>query len=140
MAIERTLVIIKPDAVMMGYTDQIRQRYLDAGLNIQAEFDVQLLEPEASLLYAEHSGRPYFAGLVLAMTSGDVIALILEGESAVSKVRELNGATKPSEAKPGTIRHDFPSAGGPFNVVHASDSVENVAREIAIMEVAKMFG
>ncbi len=131
--IEQTVAILKPDAVVKVIVAQIKQRYLDIGLRIVRERTLRMTLSQAFDLYQEHMGKFFFEGLVLTMTSGSIVALLLEGEGAVDLVRKLNGATDPAKAEPGTIRHDFPSAGGPFNIVHGSDSSEAVAREIAII-------
>ena len=130
--IEQTLAIIKPDGVLKGVAQKIRQRYPEAGLRLIKE-KVTLLEiTVAKKLYREHHGKVFFEGLVLSMVSGPIVAILLEGEDAIKKVRALHGATDPAKAEPGTIRHDFRSAGGPFNTVHASDSPEAAAREIKL--------
>jgi nucleoside-diphosphate kinase len=85
------------------------------------------------VFYREHVDKHYFAGLILAMSDHPCVAVVLEGENAISRVRELNGATNPQQAQPGTIRRDFMSAGGPFNTVHGSDSKESAEREIALV-------
>ncbi|MEA1929265.1 MAG: nucleoside-diphosphate kinase [Patescibacteria group bacterium] len=131
--VERTLAIIKPDGVMMKVAQQIKGRYTDAGLTIVRARSQIMQWPQAAELYRDHARKFFFTGAVLAMISGPSIALLLEGENAVSVVRKLNGATVPSEAEPGTIRYDFRSAGGPFNTVHASDSPEAAAREIQLI-------
>ena len=131
--VEQTLALIKPDGVMMEAVEEIKQRYLDAGLTIVREKPQVMEEFRVRDFYREHDGKFFFAGLVLSMISGPSVALLLEGENAVKVVRSLNGATDPSKAEPGTIRHDFRSAGGPFNTVHGSDSLEAVAREVEII-------
>lgn len=133
MPIEKTLVIIKPDGVRKKTIRAIFERYTTAGLKIVSFRRGRMSEEMAEAFYAEHRGRPFFDGLVLAMTSGQCIYLTLEGDNAVARVRDVNGATNPKEAKPGTIRHDFPSAGGPFNMVHGSDSLASATREIALV-------
>lgn len=127
---ERTLAIIKPDAVEMGVANQIITRYREAGLEVLSFTKIQLDTETASQLYAEHRGRHYFVGTLLAMTSGPCVILILEGVDAIQRVRELNGPTR--DAPTGTIRGDFKSAGGPFNTVHGSDGPEAAEREITI--------
>jgi nucleoside-diphosphate kinase len=131
--VESTLVLIKPDGVMMGSADAIVQRYQAAGLEIVRRKDLFLRHHQIKAFYAQHEGRFYFPGLVLAMISGPVLALVLKGENAIARVRELNGHTDPGQAAPGTIRRDFRSAGGPFNTVHGSDSVESAHREMEII-------
>jgi len=131
--LQRTLVLIKPDAVYNLWIDEIKQRYRDAGLKILSEYCRQMARDDAAEFYAEHRGKFFFGGLLLAISSGPLVALIISGDDAVERVRKLNGATNPDKAEPGTIRHDFKSAGGPFNTVHGSDSVEAAEREIALM-------
>jgi len=130
---QRTLVVIKPDGVEMGFVDDIIYRYLDVGLKLRGRKRLRLTKEQAEEFYKEHAGRPFFAGLVLAMTSGPVEALVFDGKDAVEVVRKLNGATDPREAESGTIRHDYRSAGGPFNTVHGSDSLEAALREIKLI-------
>ena len=133
---ERTLVIIKPDAVMKGVVEKIKERYVAQGLRIVEDRHTKLTESQARNLYKTHEGRPFFEGLILSMISGPSVALIIEGEDAVQTVRFMNGATDPAKAEPGTIRHDFRSAGGPFNTVHGSDSQISAEMEIrAVMSV-----
>ncbi len=129
MAIERTLVIIKPDAVQMGFITEIEAEYSAVGLSIIQRQIKTFTRDEAGEFYQTHRGKFYFTGLILAMSSGPSISLILEGENAIKVVRILNGATNPAEAVPGTIRYKYRSAGGPFNTVHGSDSMEEFERE-----------
>jgi nucleoside-diphosphate kinase len=129
MSIERTVVIIKPDAVAKSQVDAIRARYIKAGLEIEHTIQTKLHRVHAEELYSQHKGKHFFAGLVLAMSSGGIMALLVRGEDAVEKVRALNGPTDPRQAAEGTIRRDFMSAGGPFNTVHGSDSQEEAYRE-----------
>jgi len=131
--IQRTLALIKPDGVRKGAFGAIKDRYQNAGLKIIVERVGFLSEDVVVNLYQEHCGKFYFDALVLAMISGPVVALLLEGEDAVAVVRKLNGATDPAKAEPGTIRHDFRSGGGPFNTVHSSDSPESATREIEVV-------
>lgn len=130
MPIERTLVIVKPDAVLQGREKEILERYAQAGLVVLEYFYVNLPPEQAQTFYAEHKDRPFFAGLTISMSHWDCVIALVEGENAIAKVRELNGPTK--DAPTGTIRGDFPSAGGPFNVVHASDGPESAKREIGL--------
>lgn len=130
MAIERTLSIIKPDAVAKNVIGQIYSRFEDNGLKIIAAKMKHLSRAEAEGFYAVHKERPFFADLVAFMTSGPVVVQVLEGENAVVKNRELMGATNPKEAAPGTIRADFASSID-ANAVHGSDSLVNAATEIA---------
>ena len=127
---ERTLSIIKPDAVAKNVVGKILSRFEDAGLKIAATRKIQLSQADAEAFYAVHSERPFFADLVKFMISGPVVVSVLEGENAMAKNRELMGATNPKEAAPGTIRADFAESID-ANAVHGSDSLENAAIEIA---------
>ena len=118
---------------MKGVEQAIVEHYRNAGLRVARRFMFKFRHIEAENFYNEHRGRFYFEGLVLAMTSGQCVAVFLEGENAIELVRRLNGATDPAKAEPGTIRHDFRSAGGPFNTVHASDSMEAYHKEALIV-------
>ncbi len=129
MAVERTLSIIKPDAVGKNVIGQIYSRFEQAGLSIVAAKMVQLSDTTAGGFYAEHKERGFFADLVGFMTSAPVMVQVLEGEDAVAKNRELMGATNPQEAAAGTIRADFAQSID-ANAVHGSDSAESAAREI----------
>ena len=130
MALERTLSIIKPDAVAKNVIGQIYTRFENAGLKIVAAKMAQLTKAEAEGFYAVHKERPFFNDLVKFMISGPVMIQALEGEGAVLKNRELMGATNPKEAAAGTIRADFAESID-ANAVHGSDSAENAAIEIA---------
>jgi nucleoside-diphosphate kinase len=130
MAVERTLSIIKPDAVAKNVIGKIYTRFEDAGLKIVASRLAQLSQAEAEGFYAVHKERPFFADLVKFMISGPVVIQVLEGENAVLAHRDLMGATDPKKAAPGTIRADFAESID-ANAVHGSDSVENAANEIA---------
>ncbi|HSH97706.1 MAG: nucleoside-diphosphate kinase [Methylophilaceae bacterium] len=130
MAVERTLSIIKPDAVAKNVIGKIYTRFEDAGLKIIASKLVQLSQADAEGFYAVHKARPFFADLVKFMISGPVVIQVLEGENAVLKHRDLMGATNPKEAAAGTIRADFAESID-ANAVHGSDSAENAANEIA---------
>ena len=130
MAVERTLSIIKPDAVAKNVIGQIYSRFENNGLKIVAAKMKRLTREEAEGFYAVHKERPFFADLVKFMTSGPVMIQVLEGENAVAKNRELMGATNPKEAAPGTIRADFASSID-ANAVHGSDSLANAAIEVA---------
>lgn len=130
MAVERTISIIKPDAVGKNVIGKIYTRFEDAGLKIVAAKMKHLSQSEAEGFYAVHKERPFFADLVKFMTSGPVMIQVLEGENAVVKNRELMGATNPKEAAAGTIRADFAESID-ANAVHGSDSLENAAIEIA---------
>ncbi len=129
MAIERTLSIIKPDAVAKNVIGKIYTRFEDAGLKIVAARMAHLTQAEAEGFYAVHKERPFFKDLVSFMISGPVMIQALEGENAVAKNRELMGATNPKDAAPGTIRADFAQSID-ANAVHGSDSLENAAIEI----------
>ncbi len=130
MAIERTLSIIKPDAVAKNVIGKIYSRFESNGLKIIAAKMKHLTREEAEGFYAVHKERPFFADLVAFMTSGPVMIQVLEGENAVAKNRELMGTTNPKEAAPGTIRADFASSID-ANAVHGSDSLANAAIEVA---------
>ena len=130
MAVERTLSIIKPDAVAKNVIGQIYSRFESNGLKIVAAKMKHLSREEAEGFDAVHKERPFFAELVKFMTSGPVMVQVLEGENAVAKNRELMGATNPKEAAPGTIRADFASSID-ANAVHGSDSLANAAIEVA---------
>ncbi|WP_456403008.1 nucleoside-diphosphate kinase [Hydrogenimonas sp.] len=127
---ERTLSIIKPDAVKKNVIGKIIDRFESNGLRVAAMKKVQLSEQDAGEFYAVHKERPFFGELVEFMTSGPVVVMVLEGENAVAKNRELMGATNPKEAAPGTIRADFAESID-ANAVHGSDSLENARIEIA---------
>jgi len=130
MAVERTLSIIKPDAVAKNVIGQIYSRFEAAGLRIVAAKMVRLSREQAEGFYAEHKGRPFFPALVDFMTSGPVTVQVLEGENAVALNRELMGATNPQNAAAGTIRADFADSID-ANAVHGSDSAASAAREVA---------
>lgn len=126
---EKTLVLIKPDAFSKHHVGDIIKRYEEEGLRIVAMKEVRMDEHLASLHYEEHIGRPYYGDLVGFMTSGPIVAMVLEGEDAIAHVRKLNGKTNPKDAEEGTIRKLYAANGG-RNAVHASDSQESAAREI----------
>ncbi len=130
MSIERTLSIIKPDAVAKNVVGQILSRFESAGLHIVACKMQQLSQEQAEGFYAEHSERPFFKDLVAFMTSGPVSVQVLEGENAIMTNRDLMGATNPKEAAAGTIRADFAESID-ANAAHGSDSADSAAREIA---------
>lgn len=130
MTVERTLSIIKPDAVAKNVIGEIIARFEQAGLTIAAAKMLHLSQEQAEGFYAEHKERPFFPALVEFMTSGPVVVQALEGEGAVLKNRELMGATNPQEAEAGTIRSDFAQSID-ANAVHGSDSLESATREIA---------
>ena len=127
---EQTLSIIKPDAVKKNVIGKIITRFEDNGLRIAAAKKVQLSKCEAKEFYAVHKDRPFYNDLVEFMISGPVVVMVLEGDNAVAKNRELMGATNPKEAAPGTIRADFADSID-ANAVHGSDSKESAAIEIA---------
>ena len=131
MAVERTLVLIKPDAVRRGLAGEILRRFEQRGLTIE---EARLLTVDRSLAeehYAEHTEKPFFGELVEFITSGPTMALVLEGEGAIATVRTTMGATNPADAGPGTIRGDL-ALSMPDNLVHGSDSPESAAREIGL--------
>ncbi|MCX4192716.1 nucleoside-diphosphate kinase [Methylophaga sp. OBS1] len=130
MAIERTLSIIKPDAVAKNVIGEIYTRFEKAGLQVVAAKMMHLSQEQAEGFYAEHKERPFFGALVSFMTSGPVMVQVLEGDNAVLTNRDLMGATNPADAAAGTIRADFAQSIDE-NAVHGSDSVESAAREVA---------
>ena len=130
MAVERTLSIIKPDAVAKNVIGQIYSRFEGAGLKIVASRMAQLSRAHAEGFYAVHKARPFFKDLVDFMISGPVVIQVLEGENAIQKNRDLMGATDPKKADKGTIRGDFADSID-ANAAHGSDSAENAAVEIA---------
>ena len=130
MAVERTLSIIKPDAVAKNVIGRINSRFEQAGLKIVAARMMWLSRQQAEGFYAVHRERPFFKDLVGFMTSGPVLIQVLEGENAINKNRELMGATDPKKAAKGTIRADFAQSID-ANAVHGSDSPQNAANEIA---------
>ncbi|MSN96454.1 nucleoside-diphosphate kinase [Campylobacter sp. FMV-PI01] len=127
---QQTLSIIKPDAVKKGVVGKIIDRFESNGLRIAATKKLWLSKCEASKFYAVHKDRPFFNDLVEFMTSGPVVVMVLEGENAVVKNRELMGATDPKQAEKGTIRADFADSID-ANAIHGSDSIENANIEIA---------
>ncbi len=133
---EQTLSIIKPDAVAKSVVGKILSRFEDAGLRIAATKKIQLSRADAEAFYAVHAERPFFGELVDFMISGPVVVTVLEGEDAMTKNRDLMGATNPKEAQAGTIRADFAESID-ANAVHGSDSVENAAIEIAFFFAQK---
>jgi nucleoside-diphosphate kinase len=130
MAVERSLSIVKPDAVERNLIGAIYQRFEQGGLRIVASKMLRLRTEDAEGFYAEHSARPFFRDLVTYMTSGPVVVQVLEGEDAVATNRRLMGATDPKKADAGTIRADF-AVSIDANSVHGSDSPASAAREIA---------
>jgi nucleoside-diphosphate kinase len=130
MAVERTLSIIKPDAVAKNVIGQIYSRFEQAGLKVIAAQMMQLSRAQAEGFYAVHAQRPFFKDLVDFMISGPVMVQVLQGENAIAKNRELMGATDPKKADPGTIRADFADSID-ANAVHGSDGADTAAQEIA---------
>ena len=130
MTLERTLSIIKPDAVAKNVIGEIYNRFEKARLNIVGAKMLYLSEHTAGEFYAVHKSRPFYQDLVKFMTSGPVMVQVLEGKNAVAQYRELMGATDPKKAAPGTIRADF-ADNIDANAVHGSDSIENAKHEVA---------
>jgi nucleoside-diphosphate kinase len=128
---ERTFAMVKPDGVQRGLVGEIVRRFEARGLKVVGLKLMHVPRSKAEEHYAEHKGKPFYPGLVDYITSGPVVALCLEGKNAVAVVRTVNGATKPWDALPGTIRGDFALDIG-RNVVHGSDSVDAAKRELAI--------
>ena len=131
MAAERTLVLIKPDAMRRGLAGEILRRFEQRGLELREARLVQVDDALAKEHYAEHAEKPFFGELVEFITSGPTLALVVEGEGAIATVRTTVGATNPADAGPGTIRGDL-ALSMPDNLVHGSDSPESAAREIAL--------
>lgn len=130
MATERTLSIIKPDATRRNLTGRINAKFEGAGLRIVAQKRLHLTKGQAEAFYAVHKERPFFGGLVAFMTSGPVVAQVLEGDDAVAKNRAIMGATDPKKADAGTIRAEF-AEDIEANSVHGSDAADTAAQEIA---------
>ena len=131
MAAERTLVLIKPDAIRRSLAGEIMTRFEDRGLQLRAARLVTVDRSLAEEHYAEHTEKPFFGELVDFITSGPTLALVLEGEGAITVVRTTMGATNPADAAPGTIRGDL-SLSMPDNLVHGSDSPDSAKREIEL--------
>jgi nucleoside-diphosphate kinase len=131
MAVERTLVLVKPDAVGRGLAGEIVGRFERRGLQLRAAKLLQVDRPLAEEHYAEHSEKPFFGELVEFITSAPTLALVVQGEAAIRVVRTTMGATNPTESAPGTIRGDLALA-MPDNLVHGSDSPESAQREIGL--------
>lgn len=129
MALERTLSIIKPDAVAKGHVEEICKRLEDAGLSITEKKSIHLDDALAEGFYIEHKGKPFFEDLIKFMTSGPIQVQVLEGDNAIINYREVMGSTNPKEAEPGTLRADFAESID-ANAVHGSDSPESAKREI----------
>lgn len=128
---ERTLVLIKPDGVQRGLTGEIIKRLENRGLKLVAAKFLLVSEELAKKHYAVHEGKPFYTGLIKYITSSPLMAMVWEGPQAVAAVRQTMGATRPTEAAPGSIRHDYALEVG-RNLTHASDSVENAQIEISI--------
>jgi nucleoside-diphosphate kinase len=129
MALERTLSIVKPDGVARNLVGEVYRRFEQAGLRIVAARMLQLSTAQAEVFYAVHRERPFYRDLVQYMSSGPVIAQVLEGDNAIARNRDIMGATDPKQAAPGTIRADLAQS-IEANVVHGSDAAETAAREI----------
>ena len=128
---ERTLILVKPDAFTRNLTGEIIARFERKGLRLVALKQTTLTREIAERHYAEHNGKPVFEELVEFITSGPLVAMVLEGESAVEAARQLIGATNPLQAAPGSIRGDYAISVGQ-NMVHGSDSTDSAAREVAL--------
>jgi|SRR5579883_1025052 len=131
MAVERTLVLVKPDGVRRGLAGEVVSRFERRGFRLRGARLLKISRATAQKHYAEHKGKPFFGELVDFITSGPVLALAVEGESAISIVRTMMGATNPANAAPGTIRGDYATEMGE-NIVHGSDSKESAKRELAL--------
>lgn len=131
MAMERTLVLVKPDGVQRGLIGEIIARLERRGLRLVAAKFMQVSSELAETHYAVHKGKPFYDKLIQYITSGPVMAMVWEGPNAIAAVRQTMGATRPTEAAPGTVRHDFALEIG-RNLTHASDSPETAAQEIAL--------
>jgi nucleoside-diphosphate kinase len=129
--VEQTLVLIKPDGIQRGLTGEIIKRLENRGLKLVAAKFLLVNESLAKKHYAVHEGKPFYAGLISYITSSPLMAMVWEGPQAVAAVRQTMGATRPTEAAPGSIRHDYALEVG-RNLTHASDSVENAKIEISI--------
>src|SRR5207237_2068879 len=128
---ERTLILVKPDAFTRNLTGEIIARFERKGLRLAALKQMTMTRELADRHYAEHEGKPFFEELVTFITSGPLVAMVLEGEQAVDAARQVIGATNPLEASPGSIRGDFAIEVGQ-NMVHGSDSVSSAAREVGL--------
>ena len=129
MSIEQTLSIIKPDATKRSITGKINAKIEEAGLKIVAQKRIRLSKDQAEAFYGVHSEKPFFSDLVNFITSGPVVVQVLESENAITKYREIMGATNPNDAKSGTIRAEFAES-IEANSVHGSDSIDNATIEI----------
>lgn len=130
-AIEKTLVLVKPDGVKKYICGEVISRFERKGLEVEAIKMIQVPEELAKKHYAEHEGKGFFKDLIAFITSGPVLAMVIKGENAVAAVRQINGATDPLKAVPGSIRGDFATSIDE-NVVHASDAPETAEREIGL--------
>lgn len=130
-AIEKTLVLVKPDGVKKHICGEVISRFERKGLEVEAIKMIQVPEELAKKHYAEHEGKGFFRDLIAFITSGPVLAMVIKGENAVAAVRQINGATDPLKAVPGSIRGDFATSIDE-NVVHASDAPETAEREIGL--------
>ncbi|MCI5837250.1 MAG: nucleoside-diphosphate kinase [Veillonellaceae bacterium] len=128
---EKTLVLVKPDGVKKKICGEVISRFERKGLSIDAIRMEQVSEELAKQHYAVHEGKPFFNGLIEFITSGPLLAMVISGENAIAAVRQINGATNPIEAVPGSIRGDFATSIDE-NIVHASDAPETAAQEIAL--------
>jgi len=128
---ERTMVLVKPDGVQRGLIGEVICRLERRGLRLVAARFLQVSQELAETHYAIHRGKPFYAGLIKYITSAPVMAMVWDGPNAVAAVRQTMGATRPTEAAPGTIRHDFALEVG-RNLTHASDTVENGEKEVAL--------
>jgi nucleoside-diphosphate kinase len=131
MALERTLVLVKPDGVRKGLVGEVISRFERLGMRMVAMRLIQIDEELAARHYAEHKGKDFYQPLIDFIVSGNVVAMVIEGEAAITVVRKLMGPTDPLEAPPGTIRGDF-AASIDHNVVHGSDGPESAKREIGL--------
>jgi nucleoside-diphosphate kinase len=129
--VERTLILVKPDAFARNLTGEIISRFERKGLRLVALQLMTMSRDLASQHYAEHEGKPFYGELVDFITSGPLVAMVLEGESAITAARQVIGATNPIEASPGSIRGDYAVEVGQ-NMVHGSDAPESAAREVAL--------
>jgi nucleoside-diphosphate kinase len=129
--LEKTLVLIKPDAVQRGLIGEITSRLERRGLRLVAAKFVHVQKPLAEQHYAIHKGKPFYEGLIAYITSSPVMAMVWEGPSAIAAVRQTMGSTRPTEAAPGSVRHDLGLTVG-RNLTHASDSAQSAAEEIAL--------
>lgn len=128
---ERSLVLVKPDGVQRGLVGEVISRLERRGLRIVAAKFIQVSQELAETHYAIHKGKPFYNGLIKYITSAPVLAMVWEGPNAIAAIRQTMGATKPTDAAPGSIRHDFALEVG-RNLTHASDSAENGEKEIAL--------